>query len=104
MEFWGGRMVGGREIQRDRAAEFRASGKVADLVADVAAARRRLADDLNGVDLSTAPTDPAAPNDVGAPYGRSKAGVLMHIVEELFQHLGQLEITRDLLLRGSDGE
>jgi hypothetical protein len=98
MEFWGGRSVSGREIQRDRGSEFRASGSVEDLVVDVAAARQRLESDLNDVDPSAAPTDNREGKDAEVPYGRTKGAVLVHVLEELFQHLGHLEITRDLYL------
>ncbi|HML01243.1 MAG TPA: DUF664 domain-containing protein, partial [Acidimicrobiales bacterium] len=36
MEFWGGHLVGGREVVRDREAEFVASGPVGELLARVA--------------------------------------------------------------------
>jgi hypothetical protein len=101
MEFWGGSMVAGRTIERDRPAEFRAEGAVADLVTRVRAARRRLDDDLAAAeeddDLYGAPD----PEDVGTPYA-TKGGVLVHILEELYQHLGQMELTRDIIL-GSPG-
>ncbi len=101
MEFWGGSMVAGRTIERDRPAEFRAEGTVADLVTRVRAARRRLGDDLAAAedddDLRSAPDA----EDVGTPYA-TKGGVLVHILEELYQHLGQLELTRDFIL-GSPG-
>jgi hypothetical protein len=34
---------------------------------------------------------------VDLPYA-TKGGVLVHILEELYQHLGQMELTRDVLL------
>jgi hypothetical protein len=40
MEFWGGYAVAGRSIERDREAEFRASGPLADLIERVRASRR----------------------------------------------------------------
>src|SRR3954447_18225708 len=42
MEQWGGEAVAGRRIERDRAAEFVATGSVADLEVRVAASRVRL--------------------------------------------------------------
>src|SRR2546425_11842995 len=45
-EYWGGYMVGGRSIQRDRAAEFRAAGPVGELVERTHRARRQLQSDL----------------------------------------------------------
>jgi hypothetical protein len=34
---------------------------------------------------------------VGTPIGASARGVLLHVLEELAQHHGHLEITRDLV-------
>jgi hypothetical protein len=35
--------------------------------------------------------------DDPVPYKETKGGVLLHILEELFQHLGQMEITGEML-------
>jgi hypothetical protein len=99
LEGWGGEAVAGRRIERDRAAEFVATGPVADLEARVAAARVRLRADLAALDWDAPPRGPVDPQDVDLPLGRSQGGVLLHIYEELAQHLGQMEITRDLLRR-----
>jgi DinB superfamily len=101
MEFWGGSMVAGRAIERDRPAEFRAEGTVAELVAKVAVARRRLGDDLSVTEDDDDLRGMPDPMDAGTPYTH-KGGVLVHILEELYQHLGQMELTRDIL-RGSPG-
>jgi hypothetical protein len=99
MEYWGGGTVAERAFERDRPAEFTASGDVTALVARASAARSRLADDIAGVDSAAAPAYSFPdPNDPG-PYDEAKGAVLLHIVEELYQHLGQMEITRDLLTR-----
>jgi Protein of unknown function (DUF664) len=98
MEFWGGSMVADRTSTRDRQAEFVAEGSVNDLIEQSDVARRQLALDISGFD-SQAPTAQApAQEDVATPLGRSMGGVLLHILEELFQHLGQMEISRDVLL------
>jgi hypothetical protein len=34
------------------------------------------------------------------PYAESKGAVLVHILEELFQHLGQMQLSRDALMTG----
>jgi hypothetical protein len=34
------------------------------------------------------------------PYAETQGAVLVHILEELFQHLGQMELTRDALMTG----
>jgi uncharacterized protein DUF664 len=97
MEFWGGQVVAGREVRRDRDAEFRASGPVAGLAEAAAAARRRFRADAAGA-------DPAAPPRGSHPGMGSheletatQGSALLHVLEELTQHLGQLELTRDLL-------
>ena len=98
MEFWGGYMVADRPIERDRAAEFRAEGRVDDLVERTAAARRRLEADIAAGDPSAPPRhDPVYPEDAGTPIASSQAGVLLHVLRELTQHLGQMEGARDVL-------
>jgi len=98
MEYWGGATVAERTIVRDRPAEFTASGDVAPLVRRTEDARRQLRDDLATLDAGALPAsvlrDPSDPE----PYTESKGAVLLHILEELYQHLGQMELTRDLLL------
>ena len=99
MEFWGGYMVADRPIERDRDAEFQAEGRIDDLVERAAAARRRLEADIVAGDPSSPPRhDPVFPEDADTPIGKTQAGVLLHIVRELTQHLGQMEVSRDLLL------
>jgi Protein of unknown function (DUF664) len=98
MEFWAGHVVAGREVQRDRAAEFRASGPVTGLVAAAQDAKRQFQ-----ADAATA--DPAAPVRGSRPGMNpgdleiaSQGHALLHVLEELYQHLGQLELTRDVLV------
>ena len=97
VEFWVGGGVAGRPVERDREAEFHATGSVPDLVAQVRRARARLHDDLVGVDPSDgrAATGPATGDrSLDPEQGR----VLLHVLVEVAQHLGQLEVTRDVLL------
>jgi hypothetical protein len=98
MEYWGGATVADRPIQRDRAAEFVATGTVAHLLARASAARGRLEADVIGLDSMARP-----PNVLGepVPYNETKGSVLLHILEELYQHLGQMELTRDILVAQS---
>ncbi len=97
LEFWGGAMVAGRAISRDRDAEFVATGPVAGVRARVGEARARFAADLESLRPRGVPAGPVEDEDKELPFGRSQAGVLMHVFHELAQHLGQLELTRDLL-------
>lgn len=100
MEFWAGHVVAGRVVERDRAGEFVATGAVADLVSRVSEARRRLERDLAEVEPLAGPRCPleAGSEDAGLPIARTQGGALVHVYEELAQHRGQMELTRDLLL------
>jgi len=103
MEFWGGEMVAGRPIQRDRDAELVATGPVAEVRERVAVSRARFVEDLGRLDARARPTHPLPEDDAGLPFDRSQAGVVVHVFHELAQHLGQLEITSDLLRAGHVG-
>jgi hypothetical protein len=98
MEFWGGSLVAGRRIQRDRAAEFAAVGTVAEVVERAGAAQQQLRADIASLVPSAPPRAEPSPEDAALPIGRTQGGALIHLYEELAQHRGQMEITRDLLL------
>jgi hypothetical protein len=99
LEFWPAYMIVDRPFERDRDAEFHATGAVADLVARTRVARRQLAEDLADAELSAVPRhDPVFPEDVGTPLAASQSGLLIHVLREVTQHLGQMELTRDVLL------
>jgi hypothetical protein len=97
MEYWGGAMVAGRTIERDRDAEFRASGPVNELVRRTRQARRQLDADIADLEPPAPPRGTPEPEDANLPLGRTQGGVLMHVYEELAQHRGQMEVTRDVL-------
>lgn len=101
MEDWGGQRVAGRTIERDRQAEFTASGPVDELVHRIDTAKRQLRLDVAGLDPAAPPHGEPDPRDAEHPMEQSQGGVLMHVYEELAQHRGQLEITRDLLQSGA---
>ena len=98
MEYWGGATVAQRPIQRDRAAEFTASGDVAGLLRRTEQARRRLREDLVGLSAAAPPVNVRRDPDEPVPYTETKGAVLLHVLEELFQHCGQMELTRDALV------
>ncbi len=96
MADWGGRVVAGRDVARDRAAEFTAAGPVADLVAAAEQAKLQFRADARTADPA-APIRPAGRRSQDVLEARSQGHALLHVVEELYQHLGQAELTRDLL-------
>ena len=102
MEFWAGPVVAGRPTDRDRDAEFVARGTVDDLHLRVIAARQQLEVDLVSLDTEAPPRASFGPDDAAKPLGRSQGGALIHILEELYQHTGQMELSRDLLLSDRD--
>jgi hypothetical protein len=97
MEYWGGAIVAGRSIVRDRSAEFRATGRVAELTDATKRARHQLRADVAALEPFRPPRGDPHATDSTLPLARTQGGVLLHIYEELAQHRGQMEITRDLL-------
>lgn len=96
LERWGGEVIAGREIHRDRAAEFEATGSVEQLVDRVAAQRRRWVEDLRDYDAVARPVGPDD-RDEDQPEVITQGFVVLHVIEELFQHLGHVDLTVDLL-------
>jgi uncharacterized damage-inducible protein DinB len=95
----------GRPLERDRPAEFRASGRDAS---DLAAQARRLLDDIDTclAGLSSSALDrrllpPQSLWGEGQAQEISVREAILHVVEHASIHLGQLQITRDLALRES---
>ena len=97
MEFWAGHLVAGRPTDRDRDAEFLAHGSVAGIVARARRAREQFHEDAAGADLSAPLRNPPAPDDADLPLGLTQGGALIHVYEELAQHRGQMEASRDVL-------
>jgi hypothetical protein len=97
IEHWVGARMVGRPDRRDRPAEFGVAGPVAPLLHRVAEARSQLSADLGGfagdVPARTQPDRRFRPEAATL----SETGVLLHVLQELAQHHGQMEITRDLL-------
>jgi hypothetical protein len=100
MEFWGGQVVAGRTVDRDRDAEFRASGPVADLIASAQQAQRRFRADLVTADPRARPRGGHPRTGPDELELTSQGHALLHVMEEVCQHLGQMELTRDLLRQG----
>jgi hypothetical protein len=97
MEFWGGHVVAGRAVDRDRDAEFRASGPVAGLTAAAQEAQRRFRADIVTADPKARPLGGHPTTGQDELELVSQGHALLHVMEEVCQHLGQMEITRDLL-------
>ena len=101
MEFWGGHLVAGRVVQRDRDAEFRASGPVAALIAAAQDGMAAFRTDAAKADPGAPPRGKHPDTDRDELETRSQGRALLHVLEEVTQHLGQLELTRDVLRSGT---
>jgi hypothetical protein len=87
----------GIPVPRDRDAEFVASGTLGEALALLERTRARLHEDARAASPRELPADPAHEKD-GTLSCATQGAVLLHVYEELAQHLGQLEVTRDVLL------
>lgn len=86
----------GRESVRDRDSEFTTEATVDELRARIRDART-LTYDLAG-EFETGPTDGEHEYRAFLPGGdHSDAALVIHVFEELFQHLGHMEVTADAL-------
>lgn len=93
---WGRTVNRGIVVPRDRDAEFTATGTVDEALALLESGRTRLHEDVRATDPAAAPVNPPEGRD--RPAYETQGEVLLHVYEELAQHLGQLEVTRDVLL------
>lgn len=90
---WASTVNLGEVVPRDRDSEFTASGRVADLAADTDRLREAFAGWVARTDPAAPPANPPGHDDDPSTQGEA----LLHVYEELAQHRGQLEVTRDLL-------
>lgn len=107
MARWGRTVNRGIVVPRDRDAEFTATGSVQQALDLLEAGRAHLHEDVHAADPGAPPVNPPAdrdrgPHGLGGPAYATQGAVLVHVYEELAQHLGQLEVTRDVLL-AADG-
>ena len=95
LEWWTREVVLGVDVGRDRDTEFTAAGSVADLASRVDVVRRRLRADLRVIELDGPLRGSPSAHYLGTPISTTPRGVLLHVLEELAQHHGHLELTRD---------
>lgn len=88
----------GRDSDRDREAEFAAQATIAELrtrIADAADQACALAEEFE-----QGPTAGDHPfRDFMPGTDRSDGALVLHVLEELFQHLGHMEVTADAVER-----
>ncbi|WP_421120691.1 DUF664 domain-containing protein [Aquihabitans daechungensis] len=88
----------GRDSDRDRDAEFAATATVAELRDRIAAATERSC--ALAVEFDAGPSAADHPFREFMPgTDRTDGALVLHVLEELFQHLGHMEVTADALGR-----
>ena len=96
VDWWTSHIILGNPTDRDRPAEFVATGSLAEAVALIAVCQSKLRE---LAPLLAAATDiapgPRAEQQLGPEW--TVGACLIHAYEEMAQHLGHLEITVDLL-------
>jgi uncharacterized damage-inducible protein DinB len=96
-EFWLGCVGLGRPTTRDRDSEFTATATVADLHALVDVTREQVSADLRSFEAGETTVAHEAIRETLEGGDTSDAALVLHVLEELFQHLGQMELTADAL-------
>ncbi len=98
-DWWLDHVVLGNPTTRDRTSEFESAGTLADLEHKVDGFRARLPGLLRDVTQTSEPVS-AHLEAVTASSRRwpwTTGAIVLHVVEELFQHAGHVDITTDLL-------
>jgi uncharacterized damage-inducible protein DinB len=98
-EFWLGHVGLGRESTRKREEEFATTATIAELHDLVARTLEQLDADLVALDAG-ATSEHAAGRQFLPRGDQSDASLILHLIEELFQHLGHCELAADALLDG----
>jgi hypothetical protein len=95
-EFWIGHVALGRPSDRDRQSEFSTTATVAELHALVDETLAQLSEDLAAIDAGK-----AQPDRTGRQFldggDDSDGAIVLHVLRELYQHLGHMELAADAL-------
>jgi uncharacterized damage-inducible protein DinB len=95
-EFWIGHVALGRPSDRDRESEFSTTATVAELHALVDETLAQLSEDLAAIDAGK-----TQPDRTGRQFleggDESDGAIVLHVLRELYQHLGHMELAADAL-------
>ncbi len=99
-EFWLGHVGLGRPSQRERDEEFSKTATLDELRAAVDVAMRQIDADLRDIDAGVT-SEFAAGRQFLLDGDVSDGSLVIHVLEELYQHLGHAELAADALLATS---
>ena len=97
-EFWLGHVGLGRTSARDRDSEFVATATRGELHARLDAAADGIVADARALELGEASPAYAAGRQHLQDGDETDASLIVHVLEELYQHLGHMQVTADALL------
>ena len=96
-EFWLGHVGLGRPTTRVRAEEFTATATVPELHDTLEALRAQIVADVRAHDAGEASPAHASRRQTLEGADDSDAALVLHVLEELYQHLGHMQVTADAL-------
>lgn len=96
LRFWTMEIALGRDAARDRDAEFRAVATTAELQALLDRTLAQLLEDVGDI-ADHGGTTPVADRRRLWEGDESDGAIVLHLLEEMYQHIGQLELTADAL-------
>lgn len=94
-DYWVGQIIGGKTVERDREAEFRASGHLSEIVdrwEEVGRASQDILSKLNSSQLGETRTVTIRP----APGSATVRWCILHQISHCALHLGHIQLTRQL--------
>ena len=97
VDFWLDHVIIGNQTTRDREDEFVVEGSLADLEGHVGGLRAELPALLAAADAVGEPAEPDYAGFLQTPW--STDAVVLHIIDEIFQHAGHVDMTTDLVTR-----
>jgi uncharacterized damage-inducible protein DinB len=97
-EFWLGHVGLGRASDRDRDSEFVATATRAELHARLDAAAGGIVGDVEALERGDASPVNAGGRQFLQDGDETDASLVVHVIEELHQHLGHMQLTADALL------
>jgi uncharacterized damage-inducible protein DinB len=96
-EFWLGCVGLGRPTTRVRDEEFTATATTAELHEMVRATQRQIDADIRSLDAGEASSTHHAVRETLEDADVTDAALVLHLLEELYQHLGHMQLTVDAL-------
>ena len=97
-EFWLGHVGLGRASERDRDSEFVTRATCAELHARLDAAAGAIVADAQALARGEASPTNAGLRQFLQDGDETDASLVVHVIEELYQHLGHMQVTADALL------